>query len=104
MACILEEYEPTDAFIAKMQRMSFTDYVAEYEREGDTDKKLRNHYDNRMRPKNLILYYFDSEMDRLKKKPNKKTIGTQTDVTIAEEWKQLKKDGINAIAFVMEDK
>tara|TARA_B100000519_G_scaffold197154_1_gene204535 strand:- start:133 stop:450 length:318 start_codon:yes stop_codon:yes gene_type:complete len=105
MACILEEYTISDAFIGKMQRMSFNDYKDEYAREGDTDKKVRNHYDNRMRPKNLILYYFDSEMDRLKKKPYTKEIGTQTDIShVGKKIKKIKDEGINAIAFVVPNK
>lgn len=97
---LYEYYQPTDAFIAYMQRIKLNDFASDYCDEDDNDKKVRNTYDNRMRNKNLVMYYMHS----LLKENSKRTISTQTDVTISEEWKELKKDGVNAIAFVMEDK
>jgi hypothetical protein len=79
MASIYKEYEPSDAFVIKMQKMKLSDFAGTYYDEDDNDKTIRNNYDNRMRNKNLVMYY----LDELLKKPRTRTIGTQTDMTVS---------------------
>lgn len=69
-------FAPTDQFKLKFISLTLSDFESEY---GDElqGKDLRNAYDNRLRPRNLILYYM---MDLLE--PTTRTIGTQTTTRI----------------------
>lgn len=77
MSDLYKYYEPTDAFVIKMQKMKLSDFAADYMDEGASDKQIRNTYDNRMRSKNLVLYY----MHELIQGPRTKEIGTQTNLS-----------------------
>ena len=71
------EYTPTDEFTLKMLRMQIKDFACRYEENFEVTKQLRNAYDNRMRSKNLLVYYMDSLISK-----NVRTKGTQTETSI----------------------
>lgn len=81
---LLAEYTPSDDFIIRLQKMTFKEYISEYDN-GDSEemptltadqrrnksaanKQLRNDYDNRMRGRNLQIYYMDSLLREQEKK------------------------------------
>ena len=71
------EYTPTDEFTLKMLRFTIQDFACRYEENFEVTKQLRNAYDNRMRSKNLLVYYMDSLISK-----NVRTKGTQTETSI----------------------
>lgn len=75
MDSMLDEYEPTDAFMVKMQKMTLQDFECDYADYSDK-KKTRNAYDSRMRKKNIMVYYMHSLISK-----NTRNIATQTDVS-----------------------
>ena len=77
MEQLIEYYTPTDEFTIKMQKMNKKDFAFEYEEQGEVNKKIRNAYDNRMRNKNLTMYFMDSLISK-----NVRTKGTQTETSI----------------------
>ena len=77
MEQLIEYYTPTDAFTLKMQKMNIKDFACDYEENEEVNKQLRNAYDNRMRSKNLLVYYMDSLISK-----NVRTKGTQTETSI----------------------
>lgn len=80
---MLIEYEPTDEFIAKMQKISLADFECDWCDYGWEKKKIRNCYDSRMRKKNLMVFYMSHLIENKSEKSEKKevrTIGTQTEV------------------------
>lgn len=93
MQALLENNKPTDEFILQFQKLSFSDFVCDYDVETEdmstltaeqrkqvaaVKKQLRNDYDNRMRGKNLQLYYMDYLINRNPVK--KKSVSTMTSV------------------------
>jgi hypothetical protein len=56
MDFIMQEYDPSDKFLIELTRMKFGEFYSEFYAEGDS-KKLRNDYDNRLKPKNIVLYH-----------------------------------------------
>ena len=77
MEQLIEYYTPTDAFTLKMQKMNIKDFACDYEENEEVNKQLRNAYDNRMRNRNLTMYFMDSLINK-----NAKTKGTQTETSI----------------------
>ena len=63
-------------------------------------KKCRNEYDARLRPRNLLVYYMDWKMDKLaleiknlQVKPKMLEISVQTEVSVPSSWK-IKSHGV----------
>ena len=71
------EYTPTDEFTLKMLRMQIKDFACRYEENFEVTKQLRNAYDNRMRNRNLTMYFMDSLINK-----NPRTKSTQTETSI----------------------
>ncbi len=65
------KYDATDKFLIKFTKMNFTEFRDEFDCDGMCDaKKLRNDYDNRFKPKNLILYSMHYKQKELENKQN----------------------------------
>lgn len=79
----LKEYlAPTDEFVTNFAKMTFYEWKDTFDTSDDycggcwmaMQKRMRNDYDNRMRPRNLILYYAFARLT-----PDTRSIQTQTD-------------------------
>lgn len=56
-----EHYYPSDAFILNFGKMTFEEYKQSFD--DDNAKKLRNDYDSRMRPTNILIYWLIASLD-----------------------------------------
>ena len=62
MEKLSKKYTPTDEFILYLTHMNYHEYKKRdkcYSQNKRIVKKYRNDYENRLRPKNLRLYYID---------------------------------------------
>lgn len=76
MENIIEEYTPTDEFLADFARLTYEDFCDNYDLE--QNKKSRNQYDNRMRTKNVIIYFMERIIYKLERKVKTKEAACQT--------------------------
>lgn len=77
MNAIKNDMQPPDHFICKMQKMKFKEFECDYEDDEIDRKQMRNDYDNRMRPNNLILYWVFEKMN-----PKTRNASTQTKLDV----------------------
>ena len=66
-----EHHYPSDEFILNFGKMTFEEYKDCFD--DDDQKKLRNDYDSRMRPTNILIYWMAAKLEIAKRDASTQT-------------------------------